>query len=252
MMPRVVTAVLLLPLVLGALWIANPWPLIILVIVATILASIELGKLVDQPIFTPVLATMTVLALALPNPVPMSPMSILAVATILWALGLFGAASPRNWGMISAGYLAAPLAAILMFPYASAHGGPSLAVLALAPLWAGDTMAYLVGRKWGRVPLAPKISPKKSREGAVANLITCIATGALVGNALGVPMGVSLAIGTVCGTLGQAGDLFESWMKRRADLKDSGSLLPGHGGLLDRIDSMLFVVIPCLWILALN
>lgn len=112
-------------------------------------------------------------------------------------------------------------------------------LLALLPLWAGDSAAIFAGMAFGRHPLAPSISPKKTWEGAVANLLSCLLAAWGTGVWVGLPTAPSLAIGFLTGTLGQAGDLFESWLKRKADMKDSGTILPGHGGILDRIDSLL-------------
>jgi phosphatidate cytidylyltransferase len=88
--------------------------------------------------------------------------------------------------------------------------------------------------------LAPTLSPKKTVEGAVANLVAAVLAGAVFGLLLGLKPIPSVACGVAAGLLGQLGDLFESYVKRRADKKDSGSILPGHGGVLDRIDSLLF------------
>jgi phosphatidate cytidylyltransferase len=112
--------------------------------------------------------------------------------------------------------------------------------MALAPLWVGDTAAIFVGRAIGKHPLLPKISPKKTVEGAVANLMGCVLAAIALGALLAEPIAVSAAVGLAAGVFGQAGDLFESHIKRRAGVKDSGTILPGHGGLLDRVDSLLF------------
>lgn len=112
-------------------------------------------------------------------------------------------------------------------------------LLVLLPLWIGDTLAYFVGKRFGRRLLAPTISPKKTVEGGVANLVGSILGAMGVAMLLHVPLTIAAGCGALTGTLGQAGDLFESALKRRSGLKDSGSLLPGHGGVLDRIDSLL-------------
>lgn len=117
---------------------------------------------------------------------------------------------------------------------------PPSALLPLLCLWGGDSAAYFVGRAWGKHKLAPTISPNKTWEGAIANLIACSLVGAGFGPLLGINPLVGLGSGVACGILGQLGDLFESAQKRRVNLKDSGTLLPGHGGVLDRIDSLLF------------
>jgi phosphatidate cytidylyltransferase len=115
-------------------------------------------------------------------------------------------------------------------------------LLAVVPVWAGDIAGIFVGRAWGRRPLAPQISPNKTVEGAVGNLLACLAAGAALGVWTGFGPGLGLAAGALGGTFGQAGDLFESSLKRSAGVKDSGNLLPGHGGILDRIDSLLFAL----------
>lgn len=110
------------------------------------------------------------------------------------------------------------------------------------PIWLGDTLAFLVGKRFGRHLLAPSLSPKKTWEGAIANLAGCLMGAALIGWLTGVPIGVALGCGLIAGTLGQAGDLFESALKRQAGVKDTGGLLPGHGGVMDRLDSVYMSV----------
>jgi phosphatidate cytidylyltransferase len=118
------------------------------------------------------------------------------------------------------------------------------ACLPLLCIWTFDTAAYLVGRTFGRIRLAPGISPGKSLEGTAGGVI-CVALVALIAKAtfagfLSTVAVLSFAI--VVAVAGQVGDLFESWMKRTADLKDSSATLPGHGGVLDRIDSLAFAI----------
>jgi phosphatidate cytidylyltransferase len=110
-----------------------------------------------------------------------------------------------------------------------------------------DIGAYFVGRAWGRIKLAPHLSPNKTLEGALGGLGLAIGVNVLLGL---FPEGFRLygsfsVVGILISTLivscaGQLGDLFESWLKRRANLKDSGRFLPGHGGALDRLDSIIF------------
>lgn len=107
-------------------------------------------------------------------------------------------------------------------------------------LWAGDTAALLVGRAWGRHKMAPLISPGKTWEGGAANLISAVLTGWGLGVALGFPPLEGVLTGAATGVFGQLGDLAESAWKRRHGVKDSGTILPGHGGVLDRFDSLLF------------
>lgn len=111
----------------------------------------------------------------------------------------------------------------------------------LAFVFAGDTMAYLIGWKFGKRLLLPSISPKKTQEGSVGGLLGSALAGYLLSFALPhIPVPLLIALALVVGALGQMGDLFESLLKRVANQKDSGSLMPGHGGVLDRIDGVLF------------
>ncbi|HHX73299.1 MAG TPA: phosphatidate cytidylyltransferase [Firmicutes bacterium] len=116
-----------------------------------------------------------------------------------------------------------------------------MCVLALLfTVWAADTGAYLCGIAWGKHKLLPAVSPKKSVEGAVAGLVFGMACLALLAPALNLTRPAGALAGLVLSLAGQAGDLAESAFKRWADTKDSGRFLPGHGGILDRIDSLLF------------
>lgn len=126
-------------------------------------------------------------------------------------------------------------------------GGAAIVFLPVAITWLGDTAAYFVGKAIGRHKLAPVISPKKTWEGAIAGLLATMGgallwielTGGLVPWTMGAAQ--ALGFGAVASLAGQVGDLFESRFKRECGVKDSSNLIPGHGGFLDRIDSLLFV-----------
>jgi phosphatidate cytidylyltransferase len=117
-------------------------------------------------------------------------------------------------------------------------------VMALASTWLADTFAYFSGRAFGKHLLAPHISPKKTWEGSAGGLIGASLTGVFCVALLGLPIALwqGALIGGLAGVIGPIGDLAESQLKRQLGLKDVGSILPGHGGMLDRIDSVLFVV----------
>jgi len=124
--------------------------------------------------------------------------------------------------------------------------GPRLLLFALVIIWASDTAAYFVGRAIGKHPLAPKISPKKTWEGSIAGMIGSLTVAYAFHFRLTIPLPHLLAMAVLGNIAGQMGDLLESACKRSAGVKDSGGLLPGHGGVLDRIDALI-LCIPVIW-----
>lgn len=118
-------------------------------------------------------------------------------------------------------------------------------LFALLITWMADTFAYLVGKTFGRTKLIPRVSPRKTVEGAIGGLVAAGITAVIVVNLFGLPMNslVAAGLGVVLGALGMLGDLFESQLKRRAGVKDSGNAIPGHGGFLDRIDALIWVLL---------
>lgn len=168
----------------------------------------------------------------------------LAVAGSLWiGVPVFAAVALReSGGAVDAGWLSS-LAGVASWRDGAPRGLAWLLTVILIT-WLGDTGAYLVGRSFGRHPLLPTVSPNKTIEGAAGGLlgsgIVGAASMALFG--LGVDWWWGMLIGISLGALGQVGDLAESMVKREAKVKDSGALIPGHGGVLDRIDALLFTL----------
>jgi phosphatidate cytidylyltransferase len=124
--------------------------------------------------------------------------------------------------------------------------GPVLLLFVLVITWVGDTAAYFVGRAIGKHKLAPVLSPKKTWAGTVASILGAMLVALGFSKWLVVPLPHLLAMATVGNVAGQVGDLLESAYKRSAGVKDSGALLPGHGGVLDRIDALI-LAIPVVW-----
>lgn len=121
-------------------------------------------------------------------------------------------------------------------------GGPQLVLFLVGATWAGESAAYLVGSSVGRHQLAPILSPRKTVEGSIAQIVVSIAAALALGAWLLPARGLvgAAGAGALLGVIGQAGDLAESAIKRSIGTKDTGDLIPGHGGMLDRIDSLLF------------
>jgi phosphatidate cytidylyltransferase len=159
---------------------------------------------------------------------------------------------PLVEGLPAAGISASGLL-LVAYPFSFAvrlHGvpsaGPLLLLFALVVVWVGDTLAYFVGRAIGRYKLAPLLSPKKTWEGAIASLAGAFLVALLFSRWIHLAPVHLYGMAAAGNVAGQVGDLLESAYKRSAGIKDSGSILPGHGGMLDRIDALILAV-PVVW-----
>lgn len=175
------------------------------------------------------------------------PGALLAVGTVLYFAGWVRGPGPApelpgRWGQVAGAWVLVAL--FLGHAVWIRHYGPFAVLFPLLVVWAGDTAAYYVGSAIGRRKLAPAVSPNKSVEGALASAFAAVAMGCAASALLPLPHGVVAGgvLGVALNLLGQYGDLIESLLKRCAGCKDSGSLFPGHGGLLDRIDALLPVL----------
>lgn len=184
---------------------------------------------------------------------PAASVYLLAAAALWWcAMAIWLArvrvidpAHGREWALLALGLLvlSAPWAALVHL-HGRSHGlgeGPILVLALLVLIWLADTAAYFVGRRWGRAKLAPTLSPGKTWAGLLGGLLGAAAAGAIMAAVLGLaplPALILVALFGVTALISVVGDLFESLLKRRRGVKDSGRLLPGHGGILDRIDSL--------------
>jgi phosphatidate cytidylyltransferase len=274
-MKRVATAVVLVPVVLAAVWFTpSNWFLLLLGIVG-LFALREYLQLVLRPgelVFYR--AAIAVLALIFGSVVIGSSstdqrefgvriaFSVLALTPlILLGLGLKAAHLDRAvasaaLSLLGIAYIAIPFLSIWVIrDHIVAATGPFLVLVTLLTVWSGDIAAYYVGRTFGRNKLAPFISPGKTREGAVASMVfaslVCWGMFKFVGPHYGrlqccdlpgisAPAWLAIGVGIFINVAAQIGDLTESMIKRAAGAKDSGTLLPGHGGILDRIDALLF------------
>jgi phosphatidate cytidylyltransferase len=131
-------------------------------------------------------------------------------------------------------YITAAVVGLIYLRHENLH----ILLALFAIVWTGDIAAYVVGKRFGKHKIAPSISPGKSWEGLAGSIVASAAMGATLGSMAAIPHTI---LGALFAVLGLGGDLFESSLKRRAGVKDSGTLIPGHGGLFDRVDALL----PC-------
>lgn len=264
---RVLVAIVAIPLVVGAVLAGGVVFALLLAIVAAIAAR-ELFGIARAGGYDPLTRTGVVLAFLLPLAVHFfrtgwfTPPEIALGAIVI--LGLFTLALVRRApGSRPLGAVAVTLlgvcypAAMLSFAYAlryhnyvvTARAGTALVFYPLVLTWVSDTAGFFVGRALGERKLMPSVSPGKTVAGAVGALAFCMLASWAYARWVMVPFAslavlpaVSLALGAAIGVAVQVGDLVESLLKREAGVKDSSHLLPGHGGMLDRIDSLLFAL----------
>jgi phosphatidate cytidylyltransferase len=260
---RVLSALVLLPVVVGTIWF---WPdvgTLVLALVASVLAFWEYRTIaaalhVDVPAVIGGAAVMaacfaiwcsdrtlsTGFNLPLVRPVEL----VLFSTFIVTGVVSVGRGRPSPGALADAAatafaplYLGLPLGALAALGIQAFGGGRLTLLLLIVVIVVSDSAQYYAGRAFGRRPLSPSISPKKTVEGAIGGLVFGTAAFAIGGHRLfGVAWPLLVLAGAVIAALGMVGDLFESLLKRSAGVKDSSNLIPGHGGVLDRIDSWLF------------
>jgi phosphatidate cytidylyltransferase len=248
-MQRVVSGVILGAVALALIWFLTSIALLGVALIVVAMAFHEYDRIVDKigakvPFWTTLVATLLVCSMVPFEWVEIE--SVLAGALLVIALNVL--ASPRVGAPLLADTAAAVLAPVYIgMPLGCLVGvhaiaGKEAVLLLIATVAVSDTAQFYTGRTFGRTPLAPLRSPKKTREGAIGGFVIAPAFLAVAG-AYWMPAypwywHLSLGFGIV--VAGIIGDLFESMLKRAADMKDSGALIPGHGGVLDRIDALLF------------
>jgi phosphatidate cytidylyltransferase len=249
---RVGTALVALPLLGAVIFLAPPWATVVLVAIAVLLGLVEFGGLLRAKQIAPLTAPMFVAAaLAFAAPLPwLRGLDLLPAALVVLLAAALGrardipasvpAAAASLLGALYVGSLGGTLAALRVLP--PDESGSWRLLLLLAIVMGNDTAAYFTGSAIGRHKLAPLVSPGKTIEGTLGGVAGAIAA-AFVVRALGLPELPALhtaLLGAGVAVAATAGDLVESLLKRWAGVKDSGALFPGHGGMLDRLDSLLF------------
>jgi phosphatidate cytidylyltransferase len=269
---RILTASILIPVVVAAIWWGPNWLIAVVTAFVAIAAMLEFFSIATRIGFQAYrlwtcLAAVGIVAqqwyasrmasvIRLGDLLDRSPRVTLEFILFGFVMGVaviaLGSSRPLAEVLASISVSASGLILIVL-PFSAVvrlHGvdvsGPRLLLFTVTLVWVGDSAAYFVGRGIGRWKMAPQISPNKTWEGAGANFLGALLVAAAFGYWSNVPPAHMLAMGAVGSIAGQIGDLFESAWKRSAAVKDSGTILPGHGGMLDRIDALILAA-PAVW-----
>src|SRR5580658_6082658 len=244
-MKRVVTALFLVPIAVYSALFAPWWILFTVIAIVALLAFREYASITGS--FAPLGYVAGILILAVPTKAEPYATILLIILSTLAAMCLILSANDPAKGFARA----AALVLGIIYIFGSFKTGillhdinPNWLMFGLMVNWVGDTGAYYVGKNFGRHKLAPSVSPGKSWEGAAASVVTGVAFGMiyLPLTIKGTSLLASALLALAADVAGQVGDLAESAVKRGAGVKDSGNLLPGHGGVLDRVDSSMFAL----------
>lgn len=249
-MQRVLSALILIPAVVGTVWFLPPVATLVLASLAAALAFVEYADIAAAlearvprvPVAAAVIAACVAVATADTSAAVVLMAAVIVVGALAVASGQPGPAILRDasaalFPMLYIGLPLGALAAVRALP-----SGREAVLLLMITIVVSDSAQYYTGRALGRRPLAPAISPKKTMEGAAGGFVFGTAAMAAAGGWVfpDAGAGMLVLVGATTVALGIVGDLFESLLKRSAGVKDSSALIPGHGGVLDRIDSWLF------------
>ncbi len=246
---RILTAVVGLPLLTAIIWFGEPWFTILIAVMAA-LGSWELYRMARhskiQPIIYFGIAWVLLLVISPHCPYPLTTPFLITSAIVISLIWLLFR-SPReqaftNWAWTMAGILYIGWMLSYWVELRNLESGKALVFWAMFTTFANDTGAFLVGRAWGRHALAPSISAGKTWEGAIGGLVASVAASLIISLIFPLPFNywqVAL-LGCAISLFAQFGDLVESLIKRNTGVKDAGKLMPGHGGILDRLDSLIF------------
>jgi phosphatidate cytidylyltransferase len=247
LVPRILSALVLAPVAIGLIWYGG-WPFSILIAVAALILASEWRGLLFGPQGGRVEQTL------------MSAASLIGIAAVQFGVELVGVAFAAGFLMLGMTYAAWKQTSLkriaLGFPYivlpamilvwlrADEAWGTAAIVWLFVTIWATDSFAYFSGKTFGGPKLAPVLSPNKTWAGLIGGSIGAAFFGAACALYLGsAPVILLAALSAVLAVISQAGDITQSSLKRQAGVKDSGNIIPGHGGLLDRVDGLLFAAV---------
>ena len=246
---RILTAVVSLPLLIAAIWFGEPW-FTLLITAAAVLGSLEFYRMASHSQIRPItyFGVVWVVLLVLSPHCPYAATTpFLISAGILISLVWLLFRSPReqafnSWAWTMAGILYTGWMLSHWVELRNLEAGKEWVFWAIFTTAASDTSAFFCGKAWGKRSLAPRVSPGKTWEGAIGGLLGGIIASLVLGIVFSLPLNYwqMALLGGLISIFAQLGDLVESLLKRNTSTKDSGNLLPGHGGILDRIDSPIF------------
>jgi phosphatidate cytidylyltransferase len=247
---RIISGAIAIPLVLGVVLYGSPLLFFCFVVAIVLVASYEYFSMIANmgvegfPVEGGVLSFLLLLGFYLGT-------KFLLIATVLFPVVLFAAwffrgkimrvaLDPIVYTLFGVFYVAGLGGYFLLIH--RLQGGSQMIMFLMLLIWAGDAAAYYGGRKFGKHKLIPEVSPNKTVEGAIANILGTLLAAGLAQLWFFTQFSLThcLIVAFICGIIGQFGDFSESLIKRNCQVKDSGTLIPGHGGFLDRIDSLLF------------
>ena len=248
-MTRIISSIVSLPILLAIIYFGTPFHFFLLLEFAIFIGLYEFYRMIEKGglgcykwagIILGILLSAAIFKGAYINLVIASSVIILFIIRIFegnTSDNTFSYVSNTIFGIVYVSFLMSYLGVIR----ASGDNGRELIFFVLLITWMGDTTAYYGGKGFGKHKLAPAISPKKTVEGAIIGLIGSI-VGAIIAKSWFLDISIlnAIAAGILIGVFGQFGDLSESIIKRNLQVKDSGGIIPGHGGILDRVDSLLF------------
>lgn len=268
-MQRIISALVLAPIVLLIVWLGGWW-MTALIAAAIVIGVAEIGRIFAAGSLHPRPAVATALGLAFLAAVVFQSRTTVNLSGAALALAVIGALLAEIWRgdrtgsldawavtLASALYVGGLLAHFVLLrgiaapplrpnPLSGLNLAPGAAWIfaTFAVTWASDSGAYFAGRAFGRTKMSPRLSPKKTWEGFAGGTLAAVGAGVGIIALLGLPVSalVGVALGLIGAVAGTLGDLAESMLKRQAGVKDSGNLIPGHGGLLDRVDGLMFAV----------
>jgi len=246
---RIISALVGIPVMLGAIYLGGPWYVFFLLLVVNLglweFALMLKAKGSRYPVFFGYIGVTALIILLFFERFDLIYFFIMLIFITLIMVQLaffdeenFWASAMHFWGIIYLGGLVGFMLLLRLLPE-----GMLYTLILFIGVWVNDTFAYFIGSRWGRRKLAPEISPNKSVEGALGGVagtfFSTIALAMLAPDIIGIPVWMAAILGLGIAVFAQLGDLLESSLKRQFQVKESGKLIPGHGGILDRLDSLV-------------